>query len=91
MSWPLCFHFVLGVGRTPDPDLSSACAPLRLLIEGDVRHWRINAVEDMRLLSLHQLRAPVEDADWHVHLFGHWPVGSSRAPVGIRAVEVVGA
>ena len=37
--------------RTPDPDLSSECAPLRLLNEGDVRHWRINAVEDMRLLS----------------------------------------
>ena len=58
--------------RTPDPDLSSACAPLRLLIEGDVRHWRVNAVEDMRLLSHQQLHAPVEEADWHVHLFGHW-------------------
>ena len=58
--------------RTPDPDLSSACAPLRLLIEGDVRRWRVNAVEDMRLLSHQQLHAPVEEADWHVHLFGHW-------------------
>ena len=58
--------------RTPDPDLSSACAPLRLLIEGDVRHWRVNAVEDMRLLSHHQLHAPVEEAGWRVHLFGHW-------------------
>ena len=57
--------------KVPDPELTSACAPLRLLIEGDVRHWRVHALEDMRLMSHQQLHAPVEEADWHVHLFGH--------------------
>ncbi|CAE7557756.1 RE2, partial [Symbiodinium sp. CCMP2456] len=56
--------------KVPDPYLSSACAPMRLLISGEIRSWKIHGLEDMRVLSHHQLHAPVEEADWHVHLFG---------------------
>ena len=56
--------------KVPDPYLSSACAPLRLLIEGDMRQWHVHAVEDMRLMSHNQLHLPVDEANWHFHLFG---------------------
>ena len=56
--------------KVPDPYLSSACAPMRLLINGDIRSWKVNSLEDMRVLSHSQLHAAVDEADWHVHLFG---------------------
>ena len=59
-----------GSGKVPDPYLSSACAPVRLLISGDIRSWKVNGLEDMRVLSHSQLHAAVDEADWHVHLFG---------------------
>ena len=57
--------------KVPDPYLSSACAPMRLLISGEIRSWKVNGLEDMRVLSHNQLHAAVEEADWHVHLFGY--------------------
>ena len=56
--------------KVPDPYLSSACAPLRMMIRGSVRHWRVHAVEDMRLMSTNQLKAKVDEADWVVTVFG---------------------
>ena len=56
--------------KVPDPYLSSACAPMRLLISGEIRSWEVHGLEDMRVLSHSQLHARVEEADWHVHLFG---------------------
>ncbi|CAE7721255.1 unnamed protein product [Symbiodinium sp. CCMP2592] len=56
--------------KVPDPYLSSACAPLRLMIRGGVRAWRVHAIEDMRMMSENQLKAKVEEADWVVTLFG---------------------
>ena len=41
--------------KVPDPYLSSACAPLRLLISGNMKRWEVHAVEDMRLMSYGQL------------------------------------
>ena len=57
--------------KVPDPYLSSSCAPLRMLIRGGVRKWHVHAVEDMRLMSSNQLKAPVEEADWHITVFGY--------------------
>ena len=56
--------------KVPDPYLSSACAPMRLLIRGELKSWEVHHLEDMRVLSHSQLHAKVEEADWHVHLFG---------------------
>ena len=59
--------------KVPDPYLSSSCAPIRQLIRGSLRSWHVQAPEDMRLMSHSQLHAPVEEADWRVHLFGYEP------------------
>ena len=59
--------------KVPDPYLSSACAPLRLLISGNMKRWEVHAMEDMRLMSYGQLHAEVDEADWHLHLFGVKP------------------
>ncbi|CAE7463363.1 unnamed protein product, partial [Symbiodinium necroappetens] len=56
--------------KVPDPYLSSACAPLRLLVSGNMKRWQVHAVEDMRLMSHGQLHAEVDEADWHFHFFG---------------------
>ena len=56
--------------KVPDPYLSSACAPLRLLVSGNMQKWHVHAIEDMRLMSHSQLHAAVDEADWHFHLFG---------------------
>ena len=56
--------------QVPDAHLSSACAPMRLLVSGHLRHWHVGPLEDMRILSHRQLQAPVEEADWHVYVFG---------------------
>ena len=56
--------------KVPDPYLSSACAPLRMMIRGGVRAWKVHAIEDMRLMSENQLRAKVDEADWVVTIFG---------------------
>ena len=68
--------------KVPDPYLSSACAPLRLLIAGHPKSWHVHSVEDMRELSHRQLHQDVPEADWHVHLFGYDRSDSSvdRAP-----------
>ncbi|CAE7923898.1 Smok2b, partial [Symbiodinium necroappetens] len=57
--------------KVPDPYLSSSCAPLRMLIRGGVRKWHVHAVEDMRMMSPNQLKASVEEADWHITVFGY--------------------
>ena len=57
--------------KVPEPYLSTSCAPLRMLIRGGVRQWRVHAVEDMRLMSANQLKAKVEESDWHVNVFGY--------------------
>ncbi|OLP86389.1 hypothetical protein AK812_SmicGene32497 [Symbiodinium microadriaticum] len=56
--------------QVPDPHLSSACAPMRLLVSGHLRQWHVGPLEDMRVLSHQQLHAPVDEADWHVYVFG---------------------
>ncbi|CAE7404059.1 unnamed protein product, partial [Symbiodinium necroappetens] len=56
--------------QVPDPQLSSTVAPMRLLINGHIRSWYIGPLEDMRVLSHRQLHDPVDEADWHVYLFG---------------------
>ena len=56
--------------QVPDPHLSSACAPMRLLVSGHLRQWHVGPLEDMRVLSDRQLHAPVDEADWHVYVFG---------------------
>ena len=60
--------------KVPDPYLSSSCAPIRLLLAGTLRDWVVHDFEDMALLSHSQLHAPVEEADWHVHVFGVLPL-----------------
>ena len=55
--------------KVPDPYLSSSCAPIRQLIRGSLKAWRVQAPEDMRLMSHSQLRASVEEADWHARLW----------------------
>ena len=59
--------------KVPDPYLSSFCAPVRQLIRGSLKAWHVQAPEDMRLMSHSQLRASVEEADWHVRVFGYEP------------------
>ena len=56
--------------QVPDPHLSSSVAPMRLVIFGHLRHWTVGSLEDMRVLSHQQLHADIEEADWHVYLFG---------------------
>ncbi|OLQ01786.1 hypothetical protein AK812_SmicGene15471 [Symbiodinium microadriaticum] len=57
--------------KVPEPYLSTSCAPLRVLIRGGVRSWRVHALEDMRLMSANQLKAKVDESDWHVTVFGY--------------------
>ena len=56
--------------QAPDPHLSSALAPIRLLVQGELRRWIVNPLEDMRLMSHNQIHAAVDEADWHVYVFG---------------------
>ena len=63
--------------KVPDPYLSSSCAPIRQLIRGSLKAWHVQAPEDMRLMSHSQLHAPVDEADWHVHVFGYEPSDSA--------------
>ena len=60
--------------KVPDPYPSSSCAPIRVLIAGTLRDWVLHQPEDMTQLSHSQLHAPVDEADWHVHLFGVFPL-----------------
>ncbi|OLP96718.1 Acyl-CoA-binding domain-containing protein 6 [Symbiodinium microadriaticum] len=71
--------------KVPDPYLSSACAPLRLLIQGNMRQWQVYALEDMRLLSHNQLHEPLGESDWNFHLFGVRPndVRADQVPSGL--------
>ena len=64
--------------QVPDPQLSSDAAPMRLLVSGHVRDWTVNALEDMRVLSHNQLEADVDEADWHVYVFGVCPESSNE-------------
>ena len=41
--------------QVPDPHLSSAVAPMRLLVFGSLRSWTVGPLEDMRVLSHQQL------------------------------------
>ena len=63
--------------KIPDPYLSSSCAPMRLLIQGNMRQWNVFALEDMRLLSHNQLHEPLGESDWNFHLFGVRPNNAS--------------
>eukprot|EP00439_Symbiodinium_sp_Y106_P045212 s1731_g5.t1 len=58
---------------TPEPQLSSKAAPLRLQIRGNVKKWTVMEVEDFRLLSHSQQHQPIDEIDWLVTLFGSDP------------------
>ena len=68
--------------QVPEPNLSSSLAPIRLLIHGELRRWHVSALEDMSIMSHRQLQAPVDEADWHVYVFGVCPEAVS-APSGL--------
>ena len=73
--------------KVPDPYLSSSCAPIRQLIRGSLKSWHVQAPEDMRLMSHSQLHAAVEEADWHVHVFGYAPNAEQVDRAGRSPVE----
>eukprot|EP00435_Cladocopium_sp_Y103_P023123 s172_g5.t1 len=50
---------------TPEPQLTVDAAPLRLLMRGSVESWSLQAVEDLRELSLSQWHEPLNlEDDW---------------------------
>ena len=69
--------------KVPGPYLSSSCAPIRQLIRGSLKSWHAQAPEDMRLMSHSQLHAAVEEADWHVHVFGYEPADATVDRAGV--------
>ena len=55
----------------PEPQLPAEQAPLRLIIRGDFKSWRIDALEDLRELSPAQQRQEIDEQDWMITLFGN--------------------
>ena len=56
---------------TPDPVLLVEKAPIRLLIRGNIEHWHIGKMEDLRELSASQWHEPLDlEMDWLVAIFG---------------------
>ena len=59
--------------QAPEPNRSSPVAPMRLLVHGELRRWHVAALEDMSLMSHSQVHSAVDEADWHVYVFGSCP------------------
>ena len=66
--------------QVPEPNLSSSVTPIRLLVHGELRRWHVSALEDMSIMSHSQLHAPVDEADWHVYVFGVCPEAVNVSP-----------
>ena len=59
---------------TPEPQLTVDAVPLRLLMRGNVESWNLQAVEDLRELSLSQWHEPINlEDDLMIALFGKDP------------------
>ena len=54
----------------PEPKLSASAAPLRLIFRGEFKNWTMHDLEDLRELSPAQQRAPVEEENWMITMFG---------------------
>eukprot|EP00435_Cladocopium_sp_Y103_P050277 s1264_g15.t1 len=56
---------------TSAPQLSTEQAPIRILLRGDINHWRVLPAEDLREISMSQWHEPLSiEEDWVVALFG---------------------
>ena len=53
-----------------EPHLSMASGYLRLFIIGDVKHWKVLKIEDMRELSFSQINEAIDEDDWVLVLYG---------------------
>eukprot|EP00435_Cladocopium_sp_Y103_P007244 s1993_g2.t1 len=53
-----------------EPHLSMASGYLRLFITGDVKHWKVLKIEDMREMSFSQINAAIDEDDWVLVLYG---------------------
>ncbi|CAK9064357.1 unnamed protein product, partial [Durusdinium trenchii] len=62
--------FVKPFPEPPEPKLSAAAAPLRLIFRGEFKNWTMHDLEDLRELSPAQQRAPVEEENWMITMFG---------------------
>ena len=53
------------------PHLQFRSGFYRLIINGDVKDWKINPTEDMREMSHSQINEAMDEDNWTVTLFGH--------------------
>ena len=62
-----------------DPKVVTSTAYLRIHITGNVKHWILHPMEDLRELSMNQINEAVECDEWMITVFGQ-DVGSLPAP-----------
>lgn len=55
---------------SPEPQLSTHTAPLRIQIHGAVKHWTMEELQDLSTRSKRQIEQPVSIEAWQVTLFG---------------------
>ena len=54
-----------------EPHLTFQSSYYRLIINGDVKDWKINPTEDMREMSHSQIHEALDEDNWMVTIFGH--------------------
>ena len=54
-----------------EPHLTFQSSYYRLIINGDVKDWKINPTEDMREMSHSQIYEALDEDNWMVTIFGH--------------------
>ena len=54
----------------PDPQLSIHTAPLRLQVQGTIKRWVMDDLQDMTMCSHRQIREAVEPGAWQITFFG---------------------
>lgn len=61
-----------------EPHLTFQSSCYRLIINGDVKDWKINPTEDMREMSHSQIHEALDEDNWMVTIFGHDFTPASR-------------
>lgn len=69
----------------PEPELPAELAPLRLIIRGEYKSWRVRPLEDLRELSPNQQREQIDEEGWMISFHG-----SHEAPLSSQAPGIAG-
>lgn len=58
---------------TPTPQLTLKTTPLRIQVQGTVKHWTMEEMEDLTTYSPSQIGRAIDIDDWQITLFGSEP------------------